>query len=188
MSVPDLEHIVHQVRTSQAWDFATKEGLCQYQNAVVCALYQTDPNFGQLMKSEGQNHCVDPAGRNCAVDCALYKPTGEAIDFVVSAGYGTPQPGNEVCWHVHPPDPEYLDKWFAPVDASGVTPPPDPDSGSLDEQILHLCEEMKLYLSNMNEQINLMAGEINNIRAAQNPPYAGPMVRSGDALTLHAQV
>ena len=42
MAVPDLHHIVQQVRDGYAWDFTTEAGLCQYSNAVVVALHATD--------------------------------------------------------------------------------------------------------------------------------------------------
>jgi hypothetical protein len=122
MSVPNLKHVVQQVRDAQAWDFSTKEALCAYSNAVVVALHAADPNFGHLKKSAGQNHCTDAEGRFCAVDVALYKPTGQVIDFIGSAGINQPNP---VTWNVGPEGEYPADKWFAPV-ASGEPPAPTP--------------------------------------------------------------
>lgn len=178
MSVPNLEHIVHGVRNSQTWDFSTKDGLCSYQNAVVVALHATDANFGQLVKTEGQNHCTDPAGRYCATDVALYRPTGQVIDFIVSAGYGTPPPGNEVCWHVGPEYEYTADKWFEPIAAGESPTPPGPAPDPLEEQLTRI----ELLCSNMNEQINLMAGVVNQLYAERW--LEGAQVRAGDLLRV----
>jgi hypothetical protein len=184
MSVPNLEHVVHSVRNSRTWDFSTKDGLCQYQNAVVCELYANDPNFGQLTKTEGQNHCTDPAGRYCATDVALYKPTGQVIDFIVSAGYGTPPPGNEVCWHVGPEHEYASDSWFAPVAEGGeiVSPPEYGDLSPQLDRIEAMLLEIKLLCNNMNEQIALQGGVINQLYAETE--MAGPNVGKGDFLIL----
>lgn len=136
MAVPNLEHIVHQVRNSQPWDFTTKEGLCQYSNAVVVALHNADPDFGHLSKIPPQNHCLDPLNRPHAVDVALYKPTGQIVDFIISAGFGNPPPPNTVTWHEGPVGEYGPDKWFAPV-SDGTTPNPPP-SDDLEDRVAAL--------------------------------------------------
>jgi hypothetical protein len=203
-TVPDCEYIVHQVRNSQPWDFTTQEGLCAYGNAVVVALHAEDANFGHLRKDPGQTHCVDPQGSLCARDVALWKPSGQIIDYIVSGGYATPPPPNEVCWIVGEYG-EYMEpdgsvpKWYAPVageGGGGSTGGGDVNAdvqAQLDRMEAMLTAQgqtiaqMELFLSNMNEQLALGMGEINNIRANQNPPYAGPQGKPGDTLTLHAQ-
>jgi len=199
-TMPNLQYVVQQVRDSQAWDFTTKDGLCSYCNACVYALYQVDPGFGHLTKSDGQNHCVDPDGRNCATDVALYKPTGQICDFIVSAGFGTPPPPNDVCWFPGEMNEYPASSWFAPVpnaggDTGGGTPTPPDGGGASDDQIAAMqaqldriekyCVDQSLFLSNINDQINLMAGVVNDLRASQNPPYGGTMVRDGRELTLN---
>jgi hypothetical protein len=178
MAVPNLEHIVHGVRNSQTWDFTTKEGLCSYQNAVVCALYAADANFGQLVKTEGQNHCTDPAGRYCATDVALYRPTGQVIDFIASAGYGTPPPSNDVTWGVGPEYEYGSDKWFAPYSAEGPIEPPPTESDDVVAQLTRI----ELMVSNINDQLNLMAGVVNQLYAERW--MEGVQVRAGDLLRI----
>lgn len=118
------QSIVQLVRDRGGWDFRTKAGLCAYSNAVVVALHAADPAYGHLSKSEGQNHCVDPIGRNVAVDAAFYKPTGQAFDFIGSAGYGDPPPENKVWWGTEDPVGKYAPAdWLEPV-AGAPAPPP----------------------------------------------------------------
>lgn len=201
-TVPDLEYIVHQVRNSQSWDFTTEAGLCAYSNAVVVALYAEDANFGHLRKDPGQTHCTDPAGQLCARDVALFRPTGQIIDFIISGGYGTPPPPNEVAWGVGEYG-EYLadidNKWFAPVagDTSGGSTGGGDVSAETQAQLDRIeatlnaqsqkIAQMELYLSNVNDQQALMGSEINNMRVAMDRPLAGTSVRTGDKLTLTPQ-
>ena len=129
MSVPNLLHVVEEVY-ARGWDFTTKAGLCAYSDAVVSALHATDQRFGHLTKAEGQTHCVDAQGRRHAVDVAFFKDTGQVIDFIISAGFGTPPPPNTPSWH-EGPDGEYPpEQWFAP---GGTVPPPDPEPPPDDE-------------------------------------------------------
>jgi hypothetical protein len=124
------QSIVQMVRDRGGWDFRTKAGLCAYSNAVVVALHAANPDYGQLLKSEGQNHCVDPLGRNVAVDATLYRPTGQAFDFIGSAGFGDPPPENKVWWGTEDPVGKYsAAEWLEPSAGVGgpppvVTPPP----------------------------------------------------------------
>lgn len=199
MSVPNYQTVVQSVRDSRTWDFTTKEGLCAYTNAVIVALYEVDPQFGCLVKTEGQNHCTDPIGRLCATDVALYKVTGQVVDFIASAGYGTPPPSNDVVWMEGPMYEYPASSWFAPVpgadtgggggdtgggDGGGAT---DAELAAITAQLDRLealAIDQKLFLSNINDQINLMAGAVNAIQAAQNPVLSGTLPRQGQELNL----
>ena len=121
----NLQHIVQHVRDWGSWDFTTKAGLCAYSHAVIVELHSVDPNWGHLVKSEGQNHCVDPLGRNVAVDAALYKATGQIVDFIQGAGERPAGGGNEVAWQVGPEGEYPLSSWLEPV-PGGVSPPDVP--------------------------------------------------------------
>lgn len=126
--IPNLRHIVQGVRDSRAWDFSSREALCAYSNAVVVALYEADPNFGHLLKTAAQNHCVDPHGRRHAVDVALYRVTGQIVDFIASAGVGSP---NAVTWQVGPEGEYSTSQWLLPVAGTAPTPgTPPPDAPS----------------------------------------------------------
>lgn len=108
MAVPDMKHVVERVRDSRAWDFTTREEFWAYANACALAIHKKDPDFGELIKTQGQNHRIDPLGRRVAVDCVLYRPTGQAWDFIGSAGYGIdPETGkiheNPVSWGTNDP-------------------------------------------------------------------------------------
>ena len=133
--VPNLVTVVQQVRASKIWPFRSKEQLCAYTQAVIKALHATDSNFGNLVKSEGQNHCTDSQGRHHATDVALYKSTGQIVDFISSAGFepdlSKPEPGNDVTWGVGPEGEYPESSWFAPepggtVPIPPVEPPVDP--------------------------------------------------------------
>ena len=119
MSVPDLKYVVQQVRDSKPWPFRSKEQLCAYTQACITALHAVDKDFGNLRKIPAQNHCTDGEGRLHATDVALYKPTGQIIDFIGSAGFEPdetlPEPGNDVVWSVGHEGEYPEDKWFAPV-------------------------------------------------------------------------
>lgn len=126
--IPDLQHVVQQVRDSKTWPFRSKEQLCAYTQACIKALHAADANFGNLVKSEGQNHCKDSQDRRHAVDVTLWKPTGQIVDFIASADFqpdpDLPEPENNVAWTVGPEGEYPESSWFAP-EAGGV-PPVDP--------------------------------------------------------------
>jgi len=169
MSVPNFQHVVQQVRDAQVWDFSTKAGLCAYGNAVVVALHGVDPNFGHLVKFAGQNHCVDPDGRLCAVDVTLYKATGQIVDFILSAGVGSP---NEVVWGVGPEGEYGPERWFAPV-PSGPTPPGPPPPDPLEPRVVAL----ELELTEILNQIGILNRQLADLDAAvvrkPLPDYTG---------------
>jgi hypothetical protein len=127
MSVPNLKSVVQLVRDSQQWDFTTKEGLCRYSHAVVLALHRADPNFLHLKKRKPKNGCYkEGSNEGHAIDAALYVPTGQAVDFIGSAGVNQPNP---VSWTLHG-DGEYTSAdGYAPVDEEPgpVDPVPTPD-------------------------------------------------------------
>src|SRR5688500_8618402 len=104
MSVPNLKSVVQSVRDSQQWPFRSKADLSAYTQACIRALHTADEKFGNLIKSEAQNHCRDSQGRRHATDVALYRPTGQIIDFITSAGFepdpSKPEPENAVTWGV----------------------------------------------------------------------------------------
>lgn len=160
MSVPNLKHVVQQVRDSQAWDFSTKEALCAYSNAVVMALHAADPNFGHLKKSAGQNHCTDPEGRFCAVDVALHKATGSVVDFIGSAGINQPNP---VTWNVGPEGEYSTDKWFAPVPNLGTTVPnpgtPDPPLPDPADLVARRLVELQAELSATRLRVTMLESQ-----------------------------
>ena len=184
MSVPDLSYVVVQVRNSQDWNnFATEADLCAYCNAVVCELYLVDANFGHLRKDPGQTHCTDPVGNLSARDVTLYKPTGQVVDFIVSAGFG-PGVDNAVCWNPGPEGEYGPDKWFAPVNGDGTDPEDGIGSQTQADRIEALCAQTNLFVSNMNDQLNLMAGVVNELYATQALPLEGTLPRVGDPLTL----
>lgn len=128
--VPDLKHIIAAVRNSKPWPFRSAADLCRYANACVVALHEEDPNFGHLEKSAGQSHCTDPLGRLTSRDVALYKSTGQIVDFILSAGFepdpSMPEPANAVAWGVGPEGEYGPEKWLMPV-AEGSTGPVDPE-------------------------------------------------------------
>lgn len=175
MSVPNLQSVVQTVRDSRAWDFTTKTGLCAYSHAVVEALHAADANIGHLVKSEAQNHCTDAQGRRHAVDVALYRPTGQIIDFISSAGFGDPPPANAVTWTVGP-EGEYPEtSWFAPVPESGTTlhnpgmPPPSTDLTQILTRLTLLESRANLFMdlaSEITKQIGILNQQLANLDAA----------------------
>lgn len=138
MSVPNLSEVVVSCRNAWVLGFGTKELLCAYAHSVVVALHTHDPNFGHLRKVEGQNHCVDPLGRIVGVDVALYKPTGQIVDFIVSAGTGEGAP-NAASWNVGPEGEYGEGDWIEPVDDGAVDPPgptdPPGDHAALEQRV-----------------------------------------------------
>ena len=147
MAVPDLKHVVRAVRDSKRWPFRSKEQLCTYAQACIKALHKVDSNFGNLEKAPAQNHCVDASGRRHATDVAFYKPTGQAIDFIVSAGFEPDtnklEPENSVGWGVGPEGEYPESKWYAPVDDSDpIDPPLDLPPVSLDPRVVGLESEV----------------------------------------------
>ena len=158
MAVPDLKHVVQAVRNAGPngqggpWPFRSKEQLCAYTQACIRALYAADSNFGNLKKVPAQNHCTDSQGRLHATDVALYKPTGQIIDFIASAGFepdpSKPEPGNGVTWGVGP-EGEYPEtSWFAPSNGGStpgpgpVDPPPGPTPDPLEPRVVVLEAEL----------------------------------------------
>src|SRR5688572_20480619 len=101
MSVPNLEHLVQAVRARYPEHFPDRHMLCVYGHEVLVALHRADARFGCLKKSEGQNHCMEPNFTRRAVDVALFKPTGQIVDFIQSAGFGDGTT-NAVAWGVGP--------------------------------------------------------------------------------------
>lgn len=184
MSIPNLKHIVQSVRDSHAWDFSIREGLCAYSNAVVVALHEADPDFGHLLKSSGQNHCLEPGGRRRAVDAALYKPTGQAVDFIGNAGVGS---ANTVTWGTGDPEGKYgPDKWFAPMASGEPVPVPIPDLPpedltleNLQRQVdgliglLQVTGERVIGLEQLHGEVNKQLGLINEAIADLSGRYAG---------------
>lgn len=124
--VPNLKHVIQAVRDSRAWDFSTADGFWAYGSACVLALHRANADFGELSKSSAQNHRIDPLGRYVAVDAALYKPTGQAVDFIGDSGVGRPNP---VAWSVNDPVGKYgPEKWLAPASSPASPPVPPSDS------------------------------------------------------------
>ena len=123
----NLQHVVQDVRDRGGWDFTTQAGLCAYSRAVITALHLVDPEWGFLTKTEGQNHCDLAPGVFVAVDAALYRATGEIVDFIGSAGYGTPPPENAVAWSVGPLGEYGPARWLAPDPRPASPPGPGPD-------------------------------------------------------------
>mgnify|MGYP001562636776 CR=1 FL=1 len=158
MAVPNLKHVVEQVRASQPWPFRSKEQLCAYSHACIVALFNTDSNFGKLKKVPAQNHCVDPSGKLGAVDVALYKPTGQIVDFIASAGFEPdptkPEPPNTVTWNEGPVGEYGPDSWFAPT--GGTTPPPtEPPNTELEARVTQLEFEVHSLQSQMNDILTI---------------------------------
>lgn len=119
--IPDMGYIVDMVY-GRGWDFSTLRGFCDYTNAVVVALHAADERWGHLTKSEGQNHCTDRQGRLHSVDAAMWRPTGQTVDFIGSAGVGSE---NKPSWGINVNDAYPPDRWFTP-DSAVVDPPIDP--------------------------------------------------------------
>lgn len=163
MAIPNLAHIVHQVRASQNWPFRSKEQLCAYSHACIVAFYNTDPDFGKLRKISAQNHCVDSSGLLGAVDVALYKSTGQIVDFISSAGFEPdltkPEPPNLVTWRVGPENEYGPNDWFAPGNVV-----PNPPSNELEQRISMLERQMNVLLnvhvSGLQSQITELAHQI----------------------------
>lgn len=123
MAIPTLIAIVQVVRDSRQWDFSSDEGVCAFSHAVVVALHTANADFGHLRKRADQNHCVDPLGRNVAVDVTLYRPTGQVVDFIRNVGPGTE---NAVAWTVGPVNEYTVADWLAPVDREVLDERPAP--------------------------------------------------------------
>lgn len=163
MAIPNLVHIVQQVRASQSWPFRSKEQLCAYSHACIVALHNTNPDFGKLRKIPAQNHCVDPSGLLGAVDVALYKPTGQIVDFISSTGFepnpSLPEPPNSVTWGVGPENEYGPNDWFAPGNTT-----PNPPSNELEQRISMLEGQMNVLLnvhvSGLQSQITELAHQI----------------------------
>lgn len=157
MAVPDLKHVVQQVRNAGPngnggpWPFRSKAQLCAYTQACIRALHAVDPNFGNLRKIPAQNHCEDAQGNLHATDVALYKTTGQIIDFIASAGFepdpSLPEPGNGVTWGVGPEGEYGPEKWFAPGDAETNPGPgpvdPTPVPNPLEPRVLALEQDLQ---------------------------------------------
>ena len=144
MAIPDLKHVVQRVRDSKTWPFRSKADLCAYTHACIVALHEADPNFGNLEKAPAQNHCVDASGRRHATDVALYKTTGQIVDFISSAGFepdpSLPEPENAVSWHEGPENEYPQSMWYAPVGSvpGPVDPPPGPVPNPLEVRVATL--------------------------------------------------
>lgn len=167
--VPDLRHVVDEIRHGFEWDFTTDAGLCAYSRTVILALNAHDPDFGHLVKREAQPHCLDPLGRLAAVDVALYARTGQVVDFIKSGGKrprlledGTPNPeypGNDVAWTVGPEGEYPTASWFAPVNGripdAGDDEPPAGDSNPLAllEGKVDTLEELQRLQVEWNQEI-----------------------------------
>jgi hypothetical protein len=168
MSVPNLFHLVESIRASWTRPFHTQEDLCAYSNTVVVALHQADPDFGHLQKSAGASHCTDPQGRFCAKDVAFYRPTGQVVDFIQSAGYGFPpdvpyEDQNKAVWGEGPENEYGPGDWFAPV-ASGDTPPPDPPpSTDLEARVTALEQQVRLIEAQLLAQVNGLQSQITEL-------------------------
>lgn len=121
--IPNMLSLVQAIYDLGGWDFTTKDGLCAYAHTVRVALHRENSNFGALRKVPAQNHCTDPVGNVVGVDVTLWLPTGETIDFIVSAGFATPPPTNTPCWNVNAEDHYSPDLWIAP---DGTVPPLPP--------------------------------------------------------------
>lgn len=128
MSVPNFKHVIQQVKDSKPWDFTTAAGLCAYTQACIRALHAANPRFGNLVKSQAQNHCVDGLGRRHARDVALYKETGQIVDFIEKSDPSTNPDDHGVIWLVGPENEYPESSWFAPegVTPGPVDPPVDP--------------------------------------------------------------
>jgi len=178
MSVPYLKSIVLQVRESQPWPFRSKEQLCAYSHAVIVALHQADARFGKLKKIPAQNHCVDPSGQPGAVDVALFRETGQIVDFISSAGFepdtNNPEPTNAVTWTVGPEGEYTAADWFAPGEAEPMPPgptPPDP----LEPRVVALELELTEILNQIGILNRQLAGLDAEVVRKPLPEYVGKL-------------
>lgn len=174
MSVPNISSVVRQVRLSFPERFDSKDQLCAYAHAVVVALNQVDGNFGHLRKVEAQNHCVDPLGRIVGVDVALYKPSGQIIDFISSAGFGPDAPNNPT-WNVGPEGEYTAADWIEPVDDGAEPGPgpvdPPPNTSDLKARVAVLEAKCRIYetqitsLYALHEEVSKQIGSHNEFLA-----------------------
>ena len=197
---PDLQHVIQYVRDSQAWDFTTKDGLCAYHNACVYALSTNDPEFGHLVKNEGQNHCTDPAGRlsrnrRRAVPSDWGRSlTSSRVQATESRRPVTTSSGCLGRLANIPRRPGSRRSRTPTTAAAAGRPRPRPAAATVPpevqaqlDRIEAYCLDQKLFLSNINDQINLMATVVNDLRADQNPQYSGTLPRQGNTLQLNPQ-
>jgi len=191
--LPDLKHVIQQVRDSKQWPFRSKEQLCAYTQACIRALHVVDANFGNLKKAETQNHCKDSLDRLHATDIALYKSTGQIVDFISSAGFepdlSKPEPENDVIWGVGP-EGEYPEtSWFAPLAGTPpvdppVEPPVEPPTPSLEPRVAALeaqLVEILKQLGSINEGFAQLSTEV--VRKPL-PEYVGSFRILGFTVTI----
>lgn len=141
MAVPNLSAIVESIRATYPPILETAADVCAYAHDVVVALHAEDAHFGHLRKSEAQNHCTDPTGAFVGVDVTLYQPTGQVVDFIVSAGPGG---ANSPSWGEGPEGEYGASDWIAPTGGTDTEPPPvdPPDDSDLEARVAALEAEV----------------------------------------------
>lgn len=118
MSVPNYKAEVVKLYNEGDYDLTTKEGSGLFTRDVAAYLHDLDADFGELLKSRGRTHVIDPLGRRVAVDAVLYKKTGQSVDVIGSSA----SPKAKPAWTVDKP--RYGEKdWAWPA---GSAPKPEP--------------------------------------------------------------
>jgi hypothetical protein len=164
MAVPNYKAIVQKIYDIGTYDLTTKEGCSLFTRDVAAHLYGFDANFGELLKSAGRTHAIDPLGRRVAVDAILYRPTGQAVDVIGSSASPKAKPS----WTVD--QPRYTDKdWAIPARAGGGTgtteppaPPPPPPPPATDPEV----DTLKEVVSAIIRAIEDLSKDLSNVRVA----------------------
>jgi hypothetical protein len=126
--IPNLFHVVEQAH--DAFGPLTSPERCgKFTEYVVPLLAAIDPNFGHLRKMPGQTQF-----NGHAVDAALYKATGQAIDIIGASKKASPETPAQPSWGVEE-EARYTDSatyWIAAVtlpggdEESDTNPPSQP--------------------------------------------------------------
>lgn len=180
MSIPNHYDIVHRLYLSREWTLTTPAGACAFTDAAVRALHAADPNWGHLRKTYPQNGCYASGSlTGHAIDAAMWLPTGQTVDFIVSAG-GPDARG--IGWTVHEGDAYPPERWYAPQPAAAqpepppfVQPPPPPPAPSVDlTAVLNRLSQMDADIANALERL---IARLDKLEARPHPVYetkAGP--------------
>jgi hypothetical protein len=92
----------------------------------------------------------------------LYKPTGQIVDFISSAGFepdpSQPEPGNAVTWGVGPEGEYPESSWFAPE--SGGTVPIPPVEPPVDPTLAAKVAALEAQVAGLAAQLDTKADKV----------------------------
>lgn len=123
MTVPNLLHVVEKAHR----DFGplTSHARCgQFGEYCIAILHAIDPNIGHLKKHPGQTQY-----HGHAVDAALYRATGQAIDIIGSSKIASVEHPAQPAWGVEADARYTIKDWISPAslppgDEEDDAPPP----------------------------------------------------------------